>query len=169
MTNSNLSSWIGVECWCDFGANLVQHFIGRYSRYSRYRTKTHDKCTISHVFPRYSRYQTVLLKLEEIISTEGRNFKKHFASRGVLFVISWMNWGAMKSACGRINPLTWMKSLSRRNPTSSGYGGRFHITRGLPRISSERSEDFIRFCGFHHSRWFHFLPPSCLLLLRLMI
>ena len=38
----------------------------RYSRYSRYRTKTHDKCTISHVFPRYSRYQTVLLKLQEI-------------------------------------------------------------------------------------------------------
>ena len=31
----------------------------RYSRYSRYRTK-------SHVFPRYSRYQTVLLKLQEI-------------------------------------------------------------------------------------------------------
>ena len=45
----------------------MQHFIGRYSRYSRYRTKTHDKSTISHVFPRYSRYQTVLLKLQEII------------------------------------------------------------------------------------------------------
>ena len=24
--------------WCDFGANLVQHFIKRYSRYSRYQT-----------------------------------------------------------------------------------------------------------------------------------
>ena len=47
---------------------MVQHFIGRYSRYSRYRTKTHDKATISHVFPRYSRYQTVFLKLEEISS-----------------------------------------------------------------------------------------------------
>ena len=35
-----------IECPCDFGANLVQHFIGRYSRYSR--------------------YQTVFLKLEEI-------------------------------------------------------------------------------------------------------
>ena len=34
--------------WCDFGANLVQHFIKRYSRYSRYRTKTHDKATISN-------------------------------------------------------------------------------------------------------------------------
>ena len=88
---------------------------------------------------------------------------------GVLFVISWMNWGAMKSACGRINPLTWMKSLSRWNPTSSGYGGRFHITRGLPRISSERSEDFIRFCGFHHRRWFHFLPPSYLLFTVFMV
>ena len=57
----------GRLMWCDFGANLVQHFIGRYSRYSRYRTKTHDKCTISHVFPRSSRYQTVLSKLKEII------------------------------------------------------------------------------------------------------
>ncbi len=52
---------------CDFGANLVQHFIKRYLRCSRYRTKTHDKCTISHEFPRYSRYQTVFLKLKEII------------------------------------------------------------------------------------------------------
>ena len=57
-----------VECWCDLGANLVQHFIGRYSRYSRYRTKSHDKATISHDISRYSRYQTVFLKLEEIIS-----------------------------------------------------------------------------------------------------
>ena len=56
-----------VECWCDFGANLVQHFIGRYSRYSRYRTKSHDKATISHDILRYSRYQTVLSKLQEII------------------------------------------------------------------------------------------------------
>ena len=66
-TNSNLSSWIGVECPCDLGANLVQHFIGRYSRYSRYRTKSHDKATISNDITRYSRYQTVLLKLQEII------------------------------------------------------------------------------------------------------
>ena len=57
-----------VECWCDFGANLVQHFIGRYSRYSRYRTKTHDKSTISHDITRYSRYQTVFLILKEIIA-----------------------------------------------------------------------------------------------------
>ena len=44
-SNSTLSNWIGVESWCDFGANLVQHFIGRYSRYSRYRTKSHDNQT----------------------------------------------------------------------------------------------------------------------------
>ena len=31
--------------WCDFGANLVQHFMLAYSRYSRYRTKTHDNQT----------------------------------------------------------------------------------------------------------------------------
>ena len=62
---------MGVECWCDFGANLVQHFMRRYSRYSRYRTKSHDKATISHDILRYSRYQTVLLKLQEIISTFG--------------------------------------------------------------------------------------------------
>ena len=60
-----------VECWCDLGANLVQHFIGRYSRYSRYRTKSHDKSTISHVFPRYSRYPMVVLKLQEIITLLG--------------------------------------------------------------------------------------------------
>ena len=63
---SNLLSRIGVERWCDFGANLVQHFIGRYSRYSRYRTKSQDKATISHDITRYSRYPTVVLKLEEI-------------------------------------------------------------------------------------------------------
>ena len=40
----------------------------RYSRYSRYRTKTHDKATISNDITRYSRYQTVLLKLQEIIT-----------------------------------------------------------------------------------------------------
>ncbi len=57
-----------VECWCDFGANLVQHFIKRYSRYSRYRTKTHDKATISHDISRYSRYQMAFLKLQEIIA-----------------------------------------------------------------------------------------------------
>ena len=56
-----------------FGANLVQHFMRRYSRYSRYRTKTHDKSTISHDkstishdISRYSRYQIVFLKLQEI-------------------------------------------------------------------------------------------------------
>ena len=78
-----------VECWCDLGANLVQHFIKRYSRYSRYRTKTHDKCTISHVFPRCSRYQTVLLKLKEIISTFGRNLQKMLCLYRAFFVISW--------------------------------------------------------------------------------
>ena len=31
-----------------FGANLVQHFMLAYSRYSRYRTKSHDKSTISN-------------------------------------------------------------------------------------------------------------------------
>ena len=55
--------------WCNFGANLVQHFMRRYSRY---RTKSHDKATISNDITRYSRYQTVLLKLQEIISTFGR-------------------------------------------------------------------------------------------------
>ena len=48
----------------------------RYSRYSRYCTKSHDKATISHDITRYSRYQTVLSKLEEIISTLGRNLQK---------------------------------------------------------------------------------------------
>ena len=61
--------------WCDFGANLVQHFIGRYSRYSRYRTKSHDKSTISHDISRYSRYQTLLSKLQEIITALRQLFR----------------------------------------------------------------------------------------------
>ena len=64
LINSNLSSWMGVECWCDFGANLVQHFMRWYTRYSRYRTKSHDKTTISNDI---TRYQTVLSKHKEII------------------------------------------------------------------------------------------------------
>ena len=73
----------------------MQHFIGRYSRSSRYRTKSLDKCTISldkctisHVFPRYSRYQTALLKLQEInyfvlyASIQG----SHFGGGFVIFV-----------------------------------------------------------------------------------
>ena len=35
----------GRLMWCDFGANLVQHFMLAYSRYSRYRTKSHDTQT----------------------------------------------------------------------------------------------------------------------------
>ena len=104
-----------VECWCDLGANLVQHFIGRYSRY---RTKTHDKSTISHVFPRYSRYQTVLLKLKEIISTFGRNLQKTLCKSRVFFVISWMNWGAMNCPRG-VNWLTpWIAPLVHELPTA---------------------------------------------------
>ena len=45
----------GRLMWCDFGANLVQHFIGRYSRYSR--------------------YQTALSKLQEIITALRRLFR----------------------------------------------------------------------------------------------
>ena len=71
--------------WCDFGANLVQHFIGRYSRYSRYRTKSHDKATISHDITRYSRYQTVLLKLQEIITHLGLFRYKTALNRGCCF------------------------------------------------------------------------------------
>ena len=76
-----------VECWCDFGANLVQHFMRRYSRYSRYRTKSHNKCTISHDITRYSRYQTALLKLQEIISTLSNT--KNAQPRLGIFIISW--------------------------------------------------------------------------------
>ena len=79
-----------VECPSDFGANLVQHFMRRYSRYSRYRTKSHDKATISHDILRYSRYQTVLLKLEEIIIYLGlfRYTKKLCFGRAFCFLIT---------------------------------------------------------------------------------
>ena len=53
--------------WCDFGANLVQHFMLAYSRYSR--------------------YQTVLSKLKEIISTFGR-IQKMLRFFGAFFIIS---------------------------------------------------------------------------------
>ena len=88
IANSQFIDQNSVECWCDFGANLVQHFMQRYSRYSRYRTKTHDKATISNDITRYSRYQTVLLKLEEIISTFGRNLQKMLRICGAFFIIS---------------------------------------------------------------------------------
>ena len=78
-----------VECPCDLGANLVQHFMRRYSRYSRYRTKSHDKATISHDITRYSRYRTAFLKLQEIISTKGRNLQKMLCLCRAFFVISW--------------------------------------------------------------------------------
>ena len=98
ITNSNLSSWIGVECWCDFGANLVQHFIGRYSRCSRNRTKTHDKATISHDISRYSRYQTVFLKLQEIKTLCLWHSSKPTFRGGFLFLSLENN---------EINPLRW--------------------------------------------------------------
>jgi len=47
-SNPNLSTRTALNVGVIFGANLVQHFIGRYSRYSR--------------------YQTVFLKLKEINS-----------------------------------------------------------------------------------------------------
>ena len=62
-----MSSWIGVKRWCDFGANLVQHFMLAYSRYSR--------------------YQTVLSKLEEIISTFGRIQKMLRFFRGIFYYL----------------------------------------------------------------------------------
>ena len=75
-----------VECWCDFGANLVQHFMRRYSRCSRYRTKSHDKSTISHDISRYSRYQTLLSKLEEIKTLCLRHSSKPTFRGGFLFL-----------------------------------------------------------------------------------
>ena len=65
----------------------MQHFIKRYSRYSRYRTKSHDKATISHDITRYSRYLTALLKLQEIISTLSNT--KMLCLCRAFFVISW--------------------------------------------------------------------------------
>ena len=61
---------MGVECPGDFGANLVQHFIGRYSQYSR--------------------YQTALSKLEEIINTWNSRYRPFgrylfFCARGIAF------------------------------------------------------------------------------------
>ena len=64
-----------------------------YSRYSRYRTKSHDKATISHVFPRYSRYGTVFLKFKEIIKRSETT--KLFISKRVQI--------ALRAFCGQQN------------------------------------------------------------------
>ena len=136
-----MSSWIGVECPSDFAANLVQYFIGWYSRYSRYRTKSHDKCTISHVFPRYSRYsryQTVLSKLEEIITHLGLfRYKQHslFSGCCVFFapchseLVELFRWGSRLHFVWRCFAvrlrfaslrMTQRKSTSRRRVESRG-------------------------------------------------
>ena len=66
----------GRLMWCDFGANLLQHFMRRYSRYSR-----------------YSRYQTVLLKLKEIITHLGLfRYKTALTSVGAVFCRSVSFW-----------------------------------------------------------------------------
>ena len=156
-----------VECWCDFGANLVQHFMRRYSRYSRYRTKSHNKCTISHDITRYSRYQTALLKLEEITKRDTH----------VSFVWHPSFIGGCLSLLSRLVPrLTRAQPLSvglktvhrtvfltpsqftRDNHKSTPLECFLLSPEACPRISSERSEDFIQeMLGFHHYRWFHFL------------
>ena len=51
-----------VQIWC----NTLCDDAHDIHDIARNHTKSHDKATKSHVFPRYSRYQTVLLKLEEI-------------------------------------------------------------------------------------------------------
>ena len=89
----------------------MHHFIKRYSRYSRYRTKTHDKSTISHDISRYSRYQTVFLKLEEIISTFGR-IQKMLNSGWAFFCYLFEN--------VEINPLRDFRYVA--NATRYAYG-----------------------------------------------
>ena len=57
----------GRLMWCDFGANLLQHFMRRYSRYSR--------------------YQTAFLKLQEIITYLGLfRYKTALTSVGAVFL-----------------------------------------------------------------------------------
>ena len=110
-----------VECPCDLGANLVQHFMRRYSRYSRYRTKSHDKATISHDITRYSRYRTAFLKLQEIISTKGRNLQKMLRFGGAFFVISWRT---VMIALRQVISLDWLRQVMMPF-------GQFEITRAI--------------------------------------
>ena len=63
-----------VECWCDLGANLVQHFIKRYSRYSR--------------------YQTVFLKLQEITEFSLRSNSQRTTAYAVVLSRLPESWGA---------------------------------------------------------------------------
>ena len=92
-----------IEWWCDFGANLKQHFIKRYSRYSR--------------------YQTVFLKLQEIISTFGRKLQKTLCQAGC-FLLSlreqlWLPFGQVIS-------LDWLRQVMSDCVALRGCGQSYH-------------------------------------------
>ena len=52
-----------VECWCDLGANLLQHFMRRYSRYPRYQTALPKLQEIITALRRLFRYKTALISM----------------------------------------------------------------------------------------------------------
>ena len=74
-----------VECWCDFwckfGATLYATILTIFTISCVNATKTHDKATISHDILRYSRYQTVFLKFQEIICAAYRAVRTTLAAR----------------------------------------------------------------------------------------
>ena len=138
ITNSNLTSWIGVESWCDFGANLVQHFVKRYSRYSRYRTKSHDKATISHDILRYSRYQTALPKLQEIIKI----FSKRLGYGWAFFYFDYIERTALP--CISITPLE--PRLTKVKPLSFGLTTVINCFYGFAAVLTVH-EEIIKKCS----------------------
>ena len=53
----------------------MQHFIERYSRYSRYRTKSHDKATISNDIHDIARNHTIKLRYQTIFTISNGTLK----------------------------------------------------------------------------------------------
>ena len=99
----------------------------RYSRYSRYRTKSHDKATISHDISRYSRYQTALPKLQEIKTTPYGVFQHPSFFGGCCFYLVELG-SAKHSFAVRpknsppdcfLNGLTILQEITRTAPTSA--------------------------------------------------
>ena len=156
-----MSSLIGVECWCDFGAILAQCFIGRYSRYSRYRTKSHDKATISH-------HINDIHDTNGIAKTRRDNKKRHPRVICVASIV--YRWAplfvipprteadkstALVSRAKKVHRTVFLtpSQFTRDNHKSTPLECFLLSPEACPRISSERSEDFIQeMLGFHHYR-----------------
>ena len=145
---------MGVECPSDFGANLVQHFIKRYSRCSRYRTKSHDKTTISHDI---TRYYTIFTISNATLKTQRDNQKNYFKSSvqtGLLFflIVIWENWHFLLS-------LREQLSLPYRASEVYSVSEVIYDSEVLPSAKWANLTSLVWSTNFTASQ-LHFSPPS---------